>query len=300
MKLLYKILYNPSINFLIRTILYPIRSMLPFSLKIPINGIVTIPISDDVSIKIGTNETSYINRIMYWEGVDSFEYTQLFKKLVPSIHCFVDIGANIGYYSLLTCALNKEAIIFAFEPSFGPKHFLTLNKELNKFTNLHIQGVALSNKVGSIDFFEEFNPKYSYLEHHLGGVGSLSNQQNTFPVRKTSVPTITFDSFVQMQSLQSIDLVKIDTEATEHIILEGSSMVIQSIRPMFIIEVLFNQIEDKLQRLFEYHSYRFFWETPKGLIETPTLLRSTDNGYRNCFIVPSEKFTLIQPLLQKI
>ncbi len=300
MKLFYKILYNPFVNSIIRNVLYPFRSVLPFSIKIPINGVVTIPISETKSIKVTTNETSYINRIMFWEGVDSFEYTPLFKKIAPSLDCFVDIGANIGYYSLLACALNPNVIVYSFEPSYGPKHFLRLNKELNKFDNLLIQEVALSNSKGTIDFFEEFNPKYSYLEHHLGGVGSLEIQQNNFPVRKTTVETTTFDTFVAEQNISNIDLVKIDTEATEHIILQGSSNVISQIRPIFIIEVLFDLIEQQLQDLFNQHSYRFFWETSTGLLETQTLLRNEDNGFRNCFIVPAEKYHIIQPLLQKL
>lgn len=299
MKLFYKTIYNPAVNAVIRTILYPFRSLLPFTLKIPINGVINVPITNDISIKVGTNETSYINRVMYWEGIDSFEYTPIFKKLVPTIRCFVDIGANFGYYSLITCALNPKATVYAFEPSYGPKHYLHMNKNLNGFSNLYIQEIALSNEDGSIDFYEEFNPKYSYLEHHLGGVGSMANTQSKYPVRKTTVSTTTFNKFVKKESITSIDLVKIDTEATEHIILQGASDIIETIRPIFIIEVLFNQIEEKLHSLFSPHSYRFFWETKNGLVETPTLLRTEDNGYRNCFIVPAEKYQTIQHLLQQ-
>lgn len=60
--------------------------------------------------------------------------TQLVKQYVKAKDCVVDVGANIGYYTLLMA--KQRAIVHSFEPE--PKNFALLKKnvELNNFTNV--------------------------------------------------------------------------------------------------------------------------------------------------------------------
>src|SRR5207249_4175586 len=107
-----------------------------------------------------TNETSYITKLFFWEGIENYEYTSLFIRLINKFNSFADIGANIGYYSVLAGKLNDKMNIYAFEPSEAPYYFLKENIKLNQLKNVHIYKIALTNFKGEIDFYPGVNIKY--------------------------------------------------------------------------------------------------------------------------------------------
>ena len=105
----------------INKIAYPI---LPSKVKIPPSGIVRIKNKEGVTLAINTNQTNYLTKYIFWEGgYTKFEYTSIFIKLAKKIGVFIDIGANIGYYSLLAAMENKDIKVIGFEPAEGPLHF---------------------------------------------------------------------------------------------------------------------------------------------------------------------------------
>src|ERR1051326_410213 len=111
--LIYKVIYNPFINFFIRHSLKPFANILPDSLKLPVSGKINYKINNNDKLKLLTNETSYITKLFFWEGIENYEYTPLFIKLIRKFDSFVDIGANIGYYSVLAGKLNNKMKIYA-------------------------------------------------------------------------------------------------------------------------------------------------------------------------------------------
>ncbi len=122
----------------------------------------------------------------------------------------------------------------------------------------------------------------------------LNNEAAKNNVVTTSVKTTTFDAYVESNEVDKIDLVKIDTEGTEHLILSHAEVVLSKLKPIIICETLFNTNEDKLQQIFERHGYEFYNHTPKGLMQVETITREKDNGIRNCFFVHPEKRSLIE------
>ena len=56
-----------------------------------------------------------------------------------------DVGANIGYYSLLAAISNKEAKVFAFEPVPRIYEYLNHNIELNRLSNVITSCSAVTN-----------------------------------------------------------------------------------------------------------------------------------------------------------
>jgi FkbM family methyltransferase len=292
MQLIYQIIYHPFVNRILLFINRSLSSVTKFQL--PPSGTITIKLSGGIKFKLITNQTSYVTKLLYWNGASKFEYTPIFEKLVRKIDSFIDIGANTGYYSILATAVNKTISVHAFEPAQGPSHYLRKNIDINQFgTNIKSYDVALSDKESEVAFYEVQNAKYRYLPYNLGGVGSLKNESNS---KRTStlVKTLLLDSFVEREGIQKIDLIKIDTEGTENLILNGGHQAISMLKPIIICETLFNRIEKELEIIMRSHGYEFYNHLDQNLHRVNTLIREKDNGVRDCFFVHPEKFHLIQ------
>lgn len=123
----------------------------------------------------------------------------------------VDIGANIGCYSLK--AAQKASCVFAFEPF--PANFSALrdNIALNHADNVEIFPLAVSNKSGTAVMFIPDDDSY------LGRI-SLHPGRGT---RTTEGECITLDEIVRRADLDKIDVLKIDCQGAEYEILYGAA-----------------------------------------------------------------------------
>lgn len=294
---LYKIFYHPIINIIVRSILKPFKTILPENLKIPVSGVINIK-SEKGEIKFITNETSPMTKILFWEDKGcTFEFSQIFKEIIPYCSTFFDIGANVGYYTLLAKKLNPNLHIHSFEPSNGPKYFLKKNCEINHFQNINLVDFALGNYNGQIEFFEEKNPKYAYQKHHASGIGNTANTWGINNYLKYSVELIRLDDYCTRQNISSIDLIKIDTEGTEDAVFEGGLEIIKKSQPIIICEVLPGKIEQKIQEIieneFKYEIFQFQSKTNK-LKKITTIVDENQNGETNYFFVPTSKLNLVE------
>lgn len=290
MQYFYKIIYSSAINSIL---LWVNKLFLPVTkFRLPPSGLIELKINQQVHFKMATNQTSYVTKLLYWNGLNSFEYTPIFKALILDINSFIDIGSNTGYYSLLGASLNKKINIHAFEPATGPLYYLKKNVLLNNLQKqIHIHEEALSSESSEVMFFEVKNKKYSYLTYNLGGIGSLKQDGSkiAYPVK-----TLTLDNFVDDNQLQAVDLIKIDTEGTENIILEGAFNTIQKFSPIIICETLFDKIESKLEAIMKTHSYLFFNHVNGNLKQVNSIVRTKDDGVRDCFFIHPSKLYLVK------
>lgn len=111
-------IYKSSINYGVRTLLKPFARFVPEPWQFPVTGVITVHVGEGKRIKLACNPTSYIAKVLFWKGVRGFEYNlvHVFVELVKDAQVFLDIGANIGYYSLLAAAFNPDVKIVSFEP----------------------------------------------------------------------------------------------------------------------------------------------------------------------------------------
>lgn len=296
-QILFRLIYNRHINYAVRNISKIFKPILKFKLRIPPSGILNLK-TDSGIIKLATNQTSYLTQILFWNGYKEFEYSHLFEKLIKDVDVFLDIGSNIGYYSLLGVKSNRNLKAYAFEPALGPKHFLKENISLNNFkSQIKHLDIALSNQKGIIDFYEVSNKKYTYLTHNLAGEGNAGTKTKSRNFIKNTVKSTTLNDFLKEENLEKIDLIKIDTEGTEIDILKPSFEAITKYQPIIICETLFNTIENELDDLFSNLDYIMFNHTEKGLKQVNTIKRSVDNGIRNCFFVPKNKVHLVSKFI---
>ena len=168
------------------------------------------------------------------------------------------------------------------------------NVRINNLEDIiKIEPLALFNKTGELDFYNVTNPKFSTI-YNLSGEHNLTESKNKLKYAKVKTNGIKLDTYLKDIDLDRIDLLKIDTEGSEYLILQGAGKVLKKDRPIVICETLFNLIEEKLESIFIELDYEFYNHSENGLVKVTSIHRKEDNGVRNCFFVPKEKASLIK------
>lgn len=182
---------------------------------------------------------------------------------------FIDVGANIGFFTLLaSCLVGGGGKIYAFEPIENTYNYLKKNTQ--EKGNVNIFQTAVHNRTGSyaIADFGIYNNFYN----SLGSVKKLKSQLedigNNKNYRKYSVDTITLDEFCSKYDIKP-NLIKLDTEDTEDLILSKSMKTIEKSKPDVIFEMFDLSVEegrlDNIINIFSKINYRCYQFNPKGV-----------------------------------
>jgi FkbM family methyltransferase len=152
--------------------------------------------------------------------------TMVFIALVKEGMNIVDIGANVGYYTLLAARrVGPHGKVYAFEPE--PRNFglLMENIRLNSHENVIAIQRAVSNEAGTAPLF--LSPRCSGA-HSLVSTRDYSNET-------IAVETVTLDKFFEMEGCPAIQLIKMDIEGWEIEALDGMRRLIRCNRPLTLI-----------------------------------------------------------------
>lgn len=159
------------------------------------------PIKKDIGV------SSFLERNNNWEPYE----TSFFVNAILNKNYFLDIGANIGYYSLIASKLiSKNGSIQAFEPEKNNLKLLYKNIALNNLNNIEVFEKACSYKLSKSQLLLSSN---NLGDHRLSDVSSNYNDISI-------IDTVTVDSIVSKNN-NFPDVVKIDTQGAELKILKG-------------------------------------------------------------------------------
>lgn len=297
MSLVRRIIYTPPLNLVIRSTLRPFEAVLPTSLKIPVVGRISVDTEAGGSIEMLTNQTNRLAQDVFWGGIRGYEFPSLrvFMHLIREARCLIDVGANIGYYSLIAARLNPQVQCYAFEPMPGALVYLKKNIELNGLGDkIEPLGMAVAETEGEVELFVTRNPKALHLEHHLGGSSSTARAKDEHS-QSVTVPMQSLDSFVADREITRVDIMKLDTEATEDKVLAGARNVVERDRPFIQCEVLPNRIERELESFFSAFGYVPFMPEESGLHRLDTILGHADA--KDYFFVPESRLDAVAPLV---
>lgn len=299
MELLYRVIYSPGINRLLRGLIKPFKRILPHSAWLPPAGSIDFHLKNGRKIKMFTNQTSFVTWNIAWKGYESYEYTPIFEALAPHISVFMDVGSNTGLYSLILAGTNPNAVSWAFEPSPGPYAYLSSNIEANGFTNrIHPIKTALSSSNGEAEFISAFSPKYTYLkEATLGGSGHLSGARENTSSLRFKVQTETLDEFVVKNNIERIDLIKLDTEETEHLIIGSGLNTLKKLQPILICEVFSKEMALALNELLSPLGYKPY-QSKKEYLQEVDAITFKSGEIPDCFFVTDAKKHLIQSFIR--
>lgn len=138
---------------------------------------------------------------------------------------FVDVGANVGVYSLLASAVEGVDVV-AFEPSSDNRARLEENVRLNR---LERRLVVIGAAVGATEGEAAFTTGLDTVNHLLEPGDSTGGGTEL-------VRTMTLDTALSTDVRGRVSLVKIDVEGAEAQVLGGAEALIAEGSPTFIVE----------------------------------------------------------------
>lgn len=170
---------------------------------------------------IASHRRCGVSALIHSQGLYDYNNMQLILKLLCDGGTFIDIGANIGSYSLIASECSS-AQIHAFEPHPGTFQMLKHNIELNRRSNVALHNVALGSLERTVFLTDRAGSSINHIVPEKSQVtGTLA------------VPCHRMDGLCQKLKF-SPQIVKLDVEGFEYDVLQGFGTLISSIQVLMI------------------------------------------------------------------
>lgn len=173
------------------------------------------------------NTTGHVDKCIINSGVFEKHATELVMRLIKEDDIVLDIGANIGYYSVILSKLvGPNGKVFAFEPTVHFGRYLRMTVEQNDCVNVEIYQIGLSNKSQEIDI-------------DIGESSATLHSEPLFDpiISKETIKLTTLDEFIDSHPQQKIDFIKIDVDGHEPLFFEGAWRTLDKYDPIILLEV---------------------------------------------------------------
>jgi FkbM family methyltransferase len=174
-----------------------------------------------------------------WLGIYERALQTVVAREVKPGGVFYDVGANVGFYSLLASVLIGSGKVFAFEPL--PKNICYLKRhlELNRTENVEVFEVAISDQIGALPFLAE----------ETRAMGRLERGGNCF------VQSATLDALLQEGRIAPPDYIKMDIEGAELLALRGASHIFREFHPILFLATHGRDVHADCCRVLESWGY---------------------------------------------
>jgi len=167
----------------------------------------------------------------YWLGTYEPELQSALRELVPPGAIIHDVGANIGYVSLLLAkAAGVSGHVYAFEALPENAERWRMNINLNGMrSRLTLINAAVTQASGLV----------SFLVHPSGGMGKVAGSagREDHYQSEIKVPGLSLDEFVYIQGNPPPQVIKMDIEGGEVLALPGMHRVLAEARPLMLMEM---------------------------------------------------------------
>lgn len=165
---------------------------------------------------------SVVSRGVYVQGEFDPAVFKVIATELRSGDVFLDIGANVGTYSIQSLeVVGPAGAVHAFEIDPRPLRCLKLSKDRFDYKNLHIHTIAVGAECGHVQLNQDDECGNSQVSIASGGV---------------QVPMATLDSLMAKSKFDQANVVKIDVEGFEFEVLKGARELLAKYRPSLIIE----------------------------------------------------------------
>jgi FkbM family methyltransferase len=182
-----------------------------------------------VKCRIRTGRSMYVDlrsavgRGIYMKGEFDPAVFDPFEKILQPGDTFLDVGANVGYYSMLALdRIGATGLIHAFEIDERPLRGLRKSILTQHLTNLHLHEIAVGDRSGSIRLVRENDCGNSHVtdQKDLG----------------FEVPMTTLDEWYRRENKPFVRAIKMDIEGAELRALKGAVQLLTESRPVLVCE----------------------------------------------------------------
>ena len=221
-----------------------------------------IQMPDGRSFKLASISDNFLSFELFWRGGGYYEPITrlLIEELVRPGDTFIDVGANIGFYTLVIGSTRRDAHVIAFEPNPGNFALLQRNVETNALSNVRCEPLAVSD----VDQTATLYLTGSHMSASLRA-GFDGNVTGTIDVQ-----TVKLDTYLARQPVRGRLVMKVDVEGHEEALFRGADETLATQKPDIITEVTLNYPRHTVEQLAR-HGYRFFPITDHGFNEAETL-----------------------------
>jgi FkbM family methyltransferase len=168
-------------------------------------------------------------RHAFWLGGYEPQMQALMARELKKGRTFYDIGANVGFYTLLGSFCVAPGCVFAFEPLPANVEFLKRHLAINQVRNVRVLQVAISDEIGTAKFRAE----------PTGAMGQLDSSGNV------NVNMSTIDALLATREITPPDFIKMDIEGAECKALFGARECFQQHKPVLFLATHGKEIHDR-------------------------------------------------------
>jgi len=192
----------------------------------PTKEVVTL--HDGIRMELVLNE--YVQSQLYLFGAFEPATVKVLKRLVKSGDTVLDIGANVGYISLvLAKCVGNSGKVFSFEPD--SKNFASLKRNLALNADCNIEPIAKAVS----DSHQPIRLYHAKFDFNAGAHSMLPSEKHSSDFVEIEATTI--DEFVTSHGLKKIDVIKIDIEGAEMKAFNGMTETLRNSRPLIVCEL---------------------------------------------------------------
>jgi FkbM family methyltransferase len=178
-----------------------------------------------------------------WLGSYEAEKQRLMTQIVKPATVFLDIGANVGFYTLLAATLvGKSGKVFAFEPLPRNIRFLERHLKMNAVHNATVLRAAVSDRTGAATFQKG-------KSHSMGHLTDRSDEDGI------AVELVSLDDLIFKGILPLPDYMKIDVEGAELSVLKGAQHLLTAGRPTIFLATHGSEVHSQCLSLLRSLGY---------------------------------------------
>jgi FkbM family methyltransferase len=191
----------------------------------------------------------YLGNNWMAEGRFEVEEVRIAQRVLKEVDVFVDVGANIGYY---TCLAGVAGVpVLAFEPY--PRNLWNLYESvrLNEQRGVEVFPIALGAEPGIAEIFGATGPSASLLQNWAG----------YSPSHRHTISVNTMDAVIGHRVPGKRAFVKIDVEGFEYQVLQGAKQIIHATpKPTWLIEVCLSEYHPEGGNQRYADTFRLFFD----------------------------------------
>ncbi len=233
--------------------------------------------------------------------------TELIKSLVKKGDVVLDLGANIGYFTLLAAKLvGEKGRVFSFEPEPTNFKYLTKNIQLNNYTQVKAMQNAVSQKSG--EKIKLFICEYESGHHTINqpnGIKDYGGGKHIAEiVNSIEIETVSIDDLYKNVIKTPVNFIKMDVEGAEMLALLGMEQTIKESKSLkmvieffpLLIKDMGNSPEEFAKKLLKDYGFSMYVvsgeyssHTKEGLLKIESVDQLMDlckekEGHLNLFL----------------